>query len=347
MLIGRVSVSGNRPPGKDVDNDLPRRPRSNDAKTDREARIGDGRNDENLIIAQLHVAFLRAHNALVKKGKTFDEANKLLRQHFQWIVIHDYLKRIADPQIVNDILYGGNRVYNPHSADIYMPLEFSVAAFRFGHSMVRSTYRHNVNFTNATLSQIFKLTASRGNINPDRGIGFDTVPENWIIQWENFLDGGKNMARRIDTHLVDPLSSLPNEIGQPMPDGANLAVRNLLRGYLLRIPTGQAVANALGLPVMSAKQIEAAAASDKQAKVLRDTGLSSRTPLWYYILAESASYLPDYLGPVGSTIVAEVLIGLVRRSEDSILNRGGWAPSLGPTRGRFSLRDLLRLAGVL
>ena len=162
----------------------------------------------------------------------------------------------------------------------------------------------------------------------------------------NFLDGGTNAARRIDTRLVDPLFALPDVIGQPLPDEARLAVRNLLRGYLLRIPTGQAVARVLGVHVMSAEEIEKAAASDRQREVLRKSGLSTRTPLWYYILAEAASHLPDHLGPVGSTIIAEVLIGLVRRSEDSILSGAGWKPTLGDTPGRFTLLELLRLAGV-
>ena len=51
---------------------------------------------------------------------------------------------------------------------------------------------------------------------------------------------------------------------------------------------------------------------------------------------------------MGSTIVAEVLIGLIRRSADSILNTPGWQPSLpGAQPGSFELADLLRFAGVL
>lgn len=348
MRLGRVSTAGNRPPGKDDFNDLNRKPPSpSDPKIDRAAIIGDARNDENLIIAQLHVAFLRAHNELIARGHSFTEASLLLRQHFQWLVIHDFLKRIADPEIVNEILERGhNLFYTPPAGELFMPLEFSAAAYRFGHSMVRNVYRYNRNFPQATLEDLFRLTAFSGNINPATGQPPPTLPENWIIEWEDFLDGGDNPARRIDTHITEPLFALRDFAGKPLPDGAMLSVRNLLRGYQLRVPTGQAVAKAMDLPVMSKEDIEKAAGAT-QVEVLRETGFSTNTPLWYYILAESANHLPDHLGPVGSTIVAEVLIELVRESEDSILNRAGWAPSLGPSSKRFILQDLLRLAGVL
>jgi hypothetical protein len=140
---------------------------------------------------------------------------------------------------------------------------------------------------------------------------------------------------------------------------AKLAVRNLLRGYQLRMPTGQAVARALhkklkgirDIPVLTAEQIRKGAgkgeAGDKQREVLKDAGFDERTPLWYYILAEAA-LLRDgrRLGPVGSTIVAEVLVGLVRRSPDSILAPGlNWKPNLpSEEQGEFTLHDLLRYA---
>jgi Animal haem peroxidase len=119
MLIGRVtSLQGTeapslRPPGKGDDNDLPREPRSPDFALDRAARIGDPRNDENLIIAQLHLAFLKAHNRLVDQGRTFAQARRLLRQHYQHIVIQDFLKRIADPAIIDRILQQGTSSTTP------------------------------------------------------------------------------------------------------------------------------------------------------------------------------------------------------------------------------------------
>lgn len=356
MVINRVSfLLKPRPPGKDDFNDLPRRPRSNLVNQDREALIGDSRNDENLILAQLHVAFLRAHNAIVKmlqnvdKGPAFEKARTILRQHYQWIVIHDFLKKVADPVIVDSVLVT-NRWFNPCKG-FFMPLEFTVAAYRFGHSMVRARYDFNVNFQRAPLEQLFTFTALSGNLG--RGKGSTTLPEEWIIEWQHFVKTGRsqNAARRIDTMLVEPLFKLFDETGQILPGEARLAVRNLLRGYLLRMPTGQAVARALHLPVLTPAEIEEVAANDKQLIVLREAGFLARTPLWFYILAEAAHERKvngtDHLGQVGSTLVAEVLIGLVRRSPDSILSAGNWAPTLGETPGKFDLPDLLRLAGVL
>jgi hypothetical protein len=365
MVIGNVTKLNAtakpflRPVKKDDGNDLPREPRSNDIEHDRAALIGDPRNDENLIISQLHLAFLQAHNQLIKLGKPFDEARKLLRQHYQHIVIHDFLKRIADPKIVDNILEHGHKFYDGLAEPFFIPLEFTVAAYRFGHTLIRANYDFNLNFNRsgeqgtlpASLGLLFTFTAFSGQLGDRNNQLNDTLPENWIIEWENFVDVGKpfNKARRFDPKLVEPLFRLPNIEGRPEPgDGARLAVRNLLRGYLLRMPTGQAVARALGEEHLSAAEIEKAAASDKQAQVLRDAGFLTRTPLWYYILAEAAVRANgQHLGPVGSTIVAEVLIGLVRRSEDSILRTKGWKPSLpSSTPGTYLLSDLLKLAGV-
>jgi hypothetical protein len=347
LAVSAVNKSGQRPPNKDTFNDLPRKPRSATPEIDREALIGDARNDENLIVSQLHVAFLRAHNALVSRGLNFNEARKTLVQHYQWLIIHDFLKRIAGPELVNEILRHGNRFYRPPACGLYMPLEFSAAAYRFGHSMVRSSYDYNLNFQKgmaATLKQLFSLTAFSGGLS-----GFDHVPEKWIVQWENFLDGGSSKARSISPRLVEPLYELQDTTGHPV-DGirGSLAVRNLLRGYLLRMPVGQKVAQALGLPVLSEEEMVRVASSvnPKQAEVLRATGFIKRTPLWYYILAESAAGKSGRLGLVGGTIVAEVLIGLVRWSEDSILSHHGWKPTLGSQPGRFTMRDFFRLAGV-
>jgi hypothetical protein len=363
MQLGKVSPIGGRPPNKDDDNDLPREGRSNDPELDRAARIGDPRNDENTIIAQMHVAFLRAHNQLVEGGQRFGEARRTLRQHYQHIVLHDFLKRIVDEQIVDETI-GQNRVFNPDPDQVSMPLEFSVAAYRFGHSMVRAAYNFNLNFnlsgdpdtiSPATLELLFTFSALSGQLG-----NFETLPDNWIIQWENLVPAGGpfDRTRRIDTKLVEPLFQLTDLRGRPrQEDRARLAVRNLLRGYLLRLPTGQAVAGALqqklsgvrDIPVLGPNRIRNAAASDDQVAVLEDAGFLERTPLWYYILAEAALLGNGRrLGPVGGTIVAEVLVGLVRRSKNSILRAQDWAPTLPSNQpDSFTLPDLLRFAGVL
>ena len=356
-----VSPIGGRPPGKDDFNDLPREGRSSDPERDRAALIGDARNDENTIIAQLHVAFLRAHNELVEQGQKFGGASRMLRRHYQHIILHDFLKRIVEPQIVDETIER-SWVYDPKDQP-FMPLEFSVVAYRFGHSMVRAAYNFNLNFNlsgepdtfPATLELLFTFSALSGQLGD-----FDTLPDNWIIQWENLNDAGApfDRTRRIDTKPVEPLFQLTDLRGRPRQgDRARLAVRNLLRGYLLRLPTGQAVARALqrrlsgvrDISVLGPSRIRRGAASEEQAQVLEDAGFLDRTPLWYYILAEAAVLGNGRrLGPVGGTIVAEVLVGLVRRSQSSILRAENWEPTLpGADEGTFTLADLLRFAGVL
>jgi hypothetical protein len=368
MLVGKVTPLGGttRPilpiPGKDAFNDLPRRPpNGTDLRTDREALTGDPRNDENLVVAQLHTAFLRAHNAIVAKSKTFKEAQVSLRQHYQWIVVHDFLPRICDPKIVEKTIKS-NRFFTPSDAATFMPFEFAVAAYRFGHSMIRASYDHNINFPNdafgATLEQLFTFTALQGQLSPPPaaggppptpGVGPATLPDNWVIQWERFVEGKglKNPARKIDAKLVEPLFALRHFDGTVLPpEQSRLAVRNLLRGYLLRIPTGQAVAKAMKLKVVSAGDMLKAAANPQQKAILKSSGLHKRTPLWFYILIEAAAVGKGRLGPVGSTIVAEVLIALVRRTPASFFSHIGWKPTLGKG-GKFTINDLLRLAGNL
>lgn len=343
MVIGLVSsLSG--PPVRGKYNDLPRKPRSSKDEDDRAALVGDKRDDENLIVAQLHVAFLRAHNTIVARGHTFDEARRILRRHYQWIILRDFLPRICDPDIVCDVWLRGNRVFKPKMDAAFMPFEFSVAAYRFGHSLVREAYQYNASFPRATLSDLFSQTAFTG-----RDLkGLASLADVWIIDWNNFIEGGANRARPIDTTLSQTLFDL-KQFGKPMPIEARLTVRNLLRGYMLRLPTGQAVAAALGLNAMEPAAIEdvAASVSDEQLAAVREGGFLQRTPLWYYVLAEAAATSTGRLGAVGSTIVSEVLIGLMRGSKDSILRKNGWKPTLGETPGLFTLRDLLQLGGVL
>jgi hypothetical protein len=350
LLVGKVFSEGPRPPSKgDGFFDLPRADRSKDPLRDREPRIGDRRDEETTIIGQLHVAFLRAHNAIVERGNDYCAARSLLRRYYQAVIVHDFLPRVADPKIVAELLAWPWKTFDPAEGEFFMPLEFSVAAFRFGHSMVRNSYVVN-NFKSASLLRLFSILGR-----------YTRMPDNWIIQWEKSLDGGVNRARLIDTRLSAGLLTLP---GLPPGDERRLPVRTLLRGYLLRLPTGQAVAAALGLSgaeVMSALDIEAVAAripgsaqlAELRKERVADDGtkwtLSQRTPLWFYILAEAAHSCEvlkrgHQLGPVGSRLVAGVLIALVRRSKDSILKMPGWSPDRDPG---FKLSDLLRLAGAL
>lgn len=313
------------------------------------AQIGDSRDDENLIIAQLHVAFLRAHNTIVEELQcNFEQAKKILIQHYQLIVLEDFLEQTCDPNIV-ERSRKKQKFFNPSPDSVYMPLEFSLAAYRFGHSKVRASYDHfNSKQPIGTFDFLFGFTKQ-------------PLPDNWVISWPSFLDAqneGRH-PRRIDTTLSGPLLSLTDkQLNGQDPTEGNLAVRNLLRGYILRMPTGQAVANAMaseGIQPLTSEQITSVAAdifispTQTQADFLKKTNFFEKTPLWFYILAEAAYGGGIRLGPVGSTIVAEVLIGVLRNSTYSILSDPDWkGPTLeGATPGKFDIADLLRLARVI
>ena len=296
------------------------------------ALIGDRRNDVNLIVSQLHLAFMLAHNKLVGQGANFEEARRILRRHYQWMVVEDYLRRVADPAVVNAVLDSTINLYDPPDDNMYMPLEFSVAAFRFGHSMIRDSYNYNETFERVHLFQL-QL--------PGFLATYHHIPGEWTINWTRFLDGTNN-ARRFDTTLARGLLRLTNAQGQVSPFG--LATMDLLKGFTMCLPTGEAVANRLGQE-MSCRQFQSALTND-QKQILGEGGFEGRTPLWFYILAEANALGNGRLGPVGSVIVASVLIGLVRKSKDSYLRFNNWTPSLG-TNGKFDLSDLLRFAEVL
>jgi hypothetical protein len=349
LLVGKVFDDNRLPPGKpDRFFDLPRVGGSKDPAHDRAPRIGDRRDEETTILGQLHVAFLRAHNAIVEGGYDHCAARSMLRRYYQLILVHDFLPRVADPEVVTEMLSGPWKLYDPDESQFFMPLEFSGAAFRFGHSMIRGRYRINI-YRTELLPQLFDALAE-----------YERLPDNWVIQWENFVEGGPNKARFIDTQVAASLFIVPSPSGERI----RLPVQTLLRGYMLSLPTGQAVSRALELKpeeMMSEADIEAVAArlpngtqlSELRKERVADDGtkwkLSARTPLWFYILAEAVhSRLVlkrgQHLGPVGSRLVAGVLTALVRRSKDSVLKIPGWPPARDP---KFTLSDLLRLAGAL
>ncbi len=311
---GTPEIRGDRIPLEaDLARDLPR-------DADGRAVIGDGRNDENLIIAQLHTAFLRFHNATVRwvrryeanaytsERDVFERAQQLVRWHYQWIVVNDFLAKVALPGVVDQVVTEGNTLYAKRNGEAYMPLEFSVAAYRFGHSMVRGVYDFNRNFGRpgrvipvAPFGLIFAFTGNgRFGARGDQPKNTDVLPFNWVIEWERFVEEHPrfpdHFARKIDTNLAPPLFSLANEV-RGLPTGTppevlikeileRLAVRNLLRGYQLNIPTGQAIASVLQLSPLTAEELQENN-SPEVNQVLADGGFLERTPLWYYILKEA------------------------------------------------------------
>lgn len=357
FLIGKTSATPGGGDGSiptELPHDLARAPHGF-------ALIGDPRNDENLIVAQTHLAFLRFHNKVVDglrdgsipreapiRKSTFEEARDIVIWHYQWIVIHDFLRRLLDEEQFNIVLKNeGQRFYHlDDGQDAFIPVEFSAAAYRFGHTMVRDVYDYNRVFTflgggviPASLGLIFRFSGLSG--------GGDSVPipSDWIIDWRRFfeVDGGvaHGFSRRLDPFLAPTLQNLPG-----VPDPSSLAIRNLRRGRSLGLPPGQSVARFMGFDPLKPSDIE----QGPDGAVAKKHGLHIETPLWYYILKEAdVQGQGERLGQVGSRVVAEVFFGLLRADAGSFLSRKpNWQPTL-PARkaGTFTMVDLLDFMGEI
>jgi len=344
--LGGIATPNLRPVGKKDANDLPRQARHVDKDEDRAAIIGDPRNDENTIVAQMHTAFLKAHNSLVDGGLNFDEARREMILRYQSVILDDFLKRICHRQTYERIRANGPTFWKlADGKQLFMPVEFAFAAYRFGHSMVRTQYDFNLNFnlsgeTNtfpAGLDLLFTFTALSGGFNAGGGNGTDTLPENWIIEWERILPMGNGSqvqnAHAIDVQLTNFLFALRNKLGDSegsepgTPPAVKelapiLATRNLLRGFMIGLPTGQAVARRMGIAPLEGQALLDALPT----QALKDaaTPFQDRSPLWFYVLAEAGSSSGGggrTLGEVGSTLVTETLFMLIRHSEVSILRK--------------------------
>ena len=324
--------------------DVPR----NSQKT---ALVGDPRNDENLVVSQFHLALLRFHNVVVDDVKSelgagftpaeiFAEAQRVVRWHYQWLILHEFLPRSVGATTVDDVLTDGPKYYTWRH-EPYIPVEFSVAAYRFGHSQVRPSYRANFG-TSASdpTQQFFAFIFDPAAADPDDPAdlrGGRRAPRRFI-DWQTFFDFGDGRSRpnkKIDTKLSTALFNL---MGQPPAEPTSLATRNLLRGLTMKVASGQRVAKAMKLPVLAPADLDD----------LESFGLEKRTPLWFYVLRE-AEVMADgqKLGPVGGRIVAEVIVGLVRGDSQSYLRQDpDWEPSYGQA-GSFNTVDLLTTAGVV
>jgi hypothetical protein len=368
--------------------DLARNDSHVSAKQPARAIIGDPRNDENGLVSQLQGLFLRFHNRLIDgKGLNFADAQRSLRYHYQWMLINDFLPRLVNPKTLGEVFphlaAKTSITQNPpalkfyHARDeAFMPLEFSVAAYRFGHSMVRPGYRLN----DQTLLPIFGQEGP-----PERPLslrGFMAPADTWALDWARFIDitprphgvlldndgklpGGKDptaqqlsenkqrlqLAYRIDTSLVFPLGDLPPDVADLIIP--SLADRNLLRGWRLRLPSGQSVARAMGESVASPINIGKFEDSPEVQPIESISPVfKDNCPLWTYCLAETAGQTATglfnikskLLGPVGGRIVAETFAGLLVYDSQSFLTQDpNWKPSIGDGK-IFGLRDFVNFA---
>ena len=341
-----------------VHEDVPRVPNGDGTYR---ALLGDPRNDENLMVAGLHCAHILFYNRVLSElgsmnlsrfpaargadqrklspaARSGDRALNYLKYliarqvtlwHYQWLLVNEHLPQIAGQQVVNDVLANGNQFYLPPPGDAFMPIEFGAACYRFGHSMVRPSYR--ANFTSGTgdsanpaadpfFGLVFDATESdfNGPVSYDRDdlLGGYPAPRRYV-GWQTFFDFGDGQVKnnkKIDTTISSVLFTLPLPAIAPHTQTAPtvLPQRNLLRQLTWSLPSGQAVAAAMGVPVLAATD-------------LADIGsvyapFATSTPLWYYILAESKVAAGGLnLGPVAARIVTETLIGLLRADPTSYL----------------------------
>lgn len=325
------------------------------------ALIGDPRNDQNAIVSQMHGLFLRLHNRLVDKGASFQEAQGLVRDHYQHVVISDLLPRLVGSRTLANYLettasgyqLKGLSTYYRALEDPAIAIEFSAAIGRLGHSMVRPSYRLNRGLSLSTI-------ALNGF---DSLVGFKKpMNGSWGIEWHLFVDPPQPVARtllrdalqkayKIDACLAEPLTRLPSVI-------VNLAERNLVRGRALRLPSGQAVATKLRVRPLSDDEIRIGDESRGNAVSITevDPSFAGDAPLWVYVQAEAAAARradgdqppeagvhPRQLGDVGGRILTETYLGLLAADPTSILNRD-FRPTLGDPEKPFDLGALISAA---
>jgi hypothetical protein len=356
------------------------------------ALIGDPRNDENVIVGQFQGLFHRLHNRIAddNPGWSFAKVQQSVRFHYQWVLLHDFLPKLISSKVLNDLLPkagDGSLIVDKknlhffHTKDeAFMPLEFSAAAYRFGHSMIRPGYR--LNDDDRTLLPIFTF----GEKDPDLR-GFKAPQAGWAIDWRRFIDleplpyggpidnpdpkipGNKQrlqLAYRIDTSLTNPLRELPPSIAI---DPSSLALRNLERGWRMRLPSGQDVARAIGVKPLDPDKLVlgkfTGAKDDTDAFVRIDSlaggVFADNCPLWTYVLAETLQHEEDMplrstdgpkmistpkLGEVGGRIVGETFIGLLLTDSSSYVSLDPlWTPNKKYVqKGEFGLRELIAAA---
>ena len=296
------------------------------------ALIGDPRNDVHLFVSQLHVAMLKLHNGLVDQARAdgvferdvFETARRSARWHYQWIVLDDFLPRLIGPERTETLLRDGPSLIDPSQGE-GIPLEFADAAYRYGHSQIRHRYRPNA-------------TSAAVPLFPDL-LGFAPVPAARAVEWALLFDlpcqPPAQRAKKIDGRLARSLIELPLEITGEVEIDAyhSLAVRDLQRGQGTGLPSGEAVSRELGFEPLSALESGLAA-----------SGWVGETPLWYYILKEAElRERGERLGPVGGTIVGEVIVSLFDRDPDSYrMLDPDWRPTLPAEQpGAFGLADAL------
>ncbi len=305
------------------------------------ALIGDPRNDENIIVSQLHQLFLKFHNKVftdftdrsTSPETRFREAQRLVRWHYQWIVVHEFLPRVLGSVSTARIFRDAPFKFGERP---FMPVEFSAAAYRFGHSQVRPGY----GLGPGRGAALFPTPDAAGEVPPPGTSdlrGFRPVPPPLAVDWSAFFGIGAQASKFIDTKISTVLLQLPTGVvsAETPVHLRSLAVRNLQRGLALQLPSGQRVAELLGITPL--------AAEDLWANVPNGTG---EAPLWFYILREAEVHAGGQrLAGVGAEIVGRVFQALLASDTKSFLSLSpAWTPTLPRASDRtFTMTDLVNL----
>ena len=298
------------------------------------ALVGDARNDTHLFISQLQLAFLHFHNRIVdrirearaKPEEVFDAAARMVRWHYQWIVLHEFLPLSVVEDLVRNLIENGPKLCRFEGRP-FIPVEFSDGAYRFGHAQICDAYDVNARLRDIPIFPTL--------------VGICPVTQERQVDWQLFFDfecaHRPQPSRRIGPQLVPALMRLPEAlVGQtPRPEFTSLAARDLYRGRSVALPSGEAIARTLGLAPCTATELKSFNPEWNE------------TPLWLYVLAESEiQHNGEYLGEVGGTIVAEVIFELLRHDPTSFMSEPGWRPELARPDGGFGIADFLNYAGV-
>jgi hypothetical protein len=345
-------------------------------RQDRWPIIADRRNDENLILSQLHLALLLFHNKAVAalEGKFptarahFAAARQLVTLHYHWLILHDFLPSLLSRAVLEVPLADRPQAL---PAARTVPLEFTTAAFRFGHSMVGAAYDYNENFgrgsklfsRGATLQELFTFTSHRNM--GKAGPATYQLPDHWVIDWDRMSQPSRGAsgrgiggAERIDlTFAPDMLNAMGSS---EVAVHGSILFRNLMRGFHRRIPFGQQLARACGFDPLGHDEIRACLPEGGDdgpgTTTLRDfaetAGFLSETPAWLYFLCEARHHENgERIGPTASHIIADTITGLMRFMPDSVLTHAGgtWHPRQSVLKdadpeGLTTIRDLLLFA---
>jgi len=331
------------------------------------AIIADPRNDENVVISGLQAAFIKFHNRMVDKvrddrrvdprdtGDVFREARNQTRWHYQAMLLLEFLPQVVGRPMVENVLRNGGRFYRPSTGQAFMPVEFQTGVWRMGHSMVRPSYR--INFTgqpagkpNAPQFFGFIFDPAQENVPDSEDMRGGSRAARRFIGWPTFFDFGVDPGlglnpvrpnKLLDTIISSALFRLPLFTIASGDPPISLAERNLLRHLTWSLPSGQTLARVMDVTPLSSSEIG-------------ETGIGSirsdfrtSTPLWFYILHEALKREGGQrLGPVGGRIAAEVIIGLLRADESSVLHERNFRTLIPVSGSSLRMVDILRFAGV-